>query len=255
MIKLTRKILSNLRLTEPNNQSLGTSKYLKYAIGEIVLVVIGILIALQINNWNENKIINAKVRDLLHALQSDLAQDTLLITNKLPYVIAQYQLNESLRARLAKPEATLDTLIKITRHEFNPNWSYQIVYNMNAYNSLNQSGLIEILSDTLKTHIKNFYNNKLYLNSKVDKITDGYRDKVSSFVDTYAFGSTSLHDQGELINNLIWGKINPSHLAATFQGISNIKRILFTETKDEMEYSLKNSKNLLHHIHKYLEEK
>tara|TARA_B100000508_G_scaffold107348_1_gene85427 strand:- start:44 stop:181 length:138 start_codon:yes stop_codon:yes gene_type:complete len=30
-----------------------TSKYFKYAIGEIILVVIGILIALQINNWNE----------------------------------------------------------------------------------------------------------------------------------------------------------------------------------------------------------
>ena len=32
-----------------------TSKYFKYAIGEIVLVVIGILIALQINNWNEHR--------------------------------------------------------------------------------------------------------------------------------------------------------------------------------------------------------
>ncbi len=32
-----------------------TGKYFKYAIGEIVLVVIGILIALQINNWNENR--------------------------------------------------------------------------------------------------------------------------------------------------------------------------------------------------------
>jgi hypothetical protein len=32
-----------------------TGKYLKYALGEIVLVVIGILIALSINNWNENR--------------------------------------------------------------------------------------------------------------------------------------------------------------------------------------------------------
>ena len=32
-----------------------TGKYLKYAIGEIALVVIGILIALQINNWNETQ--------------------------------------------------------------------------------------------------------------------------------------------------------------------------------------------------------
>ena len=32
-----------------------TGKYLKYAIGEIILVVFGILIALQINNWNEKR--------------------------------------------------------------------------------------------------------------------------------------------------------------------------------------------------------
>ena len=39
-----------------------TSKYLKYAIGEIVLVVIGILIALQINNWNEDR--KARVKEV-----------------------------------------------------------------------------------------------------------------------------------------------------------------------------------------------
>ena len=49
MIKFFRKIRHRL-LTENK-----ISKYLLYAIGEIVLVVIGILIALQINNWNENK--------------------------------------------------------------------------------------------------------------------------------------------------------------------------------------------------------
>jgi hypothetical protein len=39
----------------PTSQKGNTSKYFKYAIGEIVLVVIGILIALQINNWNEHR--------------------------------------------------------------------------------------------------------------------------------------------------------------------------------------------------------
>jgi hypothetical protein len=37
-----------------------TTKYFKYAIGEIILVVIGILIALQINNWNENNSIKTR---------------------------------------------------------------------------------------------------------------------------------------------------------------------------------------------------
>lgn len=49
MIKFFRKIRQNL-ITEGK-----TGKYLKYAVGEVVLVVIGILIALQINNWNEAK--------------------------------------------------------------------------------------------------------------------------------------------------------------------------------------------------------
>ena len=49
MIKFFRKIRQKM-LTENK-----FGKYLLYAIGEIILVVIGILIALQINNWNELK--------------------------------------------------------------------------------------------------------------------------------------------------------------------------------------------------------
>ncbi|MBD0832417.1 DUF6090 family protein [Aestuariibaculum sediminum] len=45
------KFFRNIRKTFINEGK--TTKYIKYAIGEIVLVVIGILIALQINNWNE----------------------------------------------------------------------------------------------------------------------------------------------------------------------------------------------------------
>jgi len=49
-----------------------TGKYLKYAIGEIILVVIGILIALQINNWNEHrKIRNAEI-EILQNLKTEL---------------------------------------------------------------------------------------------------------------------------------------------------------------------------------------
>ena len=50
MIKFFRKIRQNL-LSEGR-----TGKYFKYALGEILLVVLGILIALQINNWNGERI-------------------------------------------------------------------------------------------------------------------------------------------------------------------------------------------------------
>ena len=66
MIKFFRHIRKSF-LMETGNTSKPANqfgKYFKYAIGEIVLVVIGILIALQINNWNENKKIKNQVTDL-----------------------------------------------------------------------------------------------------------------------------------------------------------------------------------------------
>tara|TARA_B100000497_G_scaffold111795_1_gene132133 strand:+ start:1368 stop:1607 length:240 start_codon:yes stop_codon:yes gene_type:complete len=66
-----------------------TSKYLKYAIGEIVLVVIGILIALQINNWNEyqkerksEKFILAEIRDNLTYDLNDFDSNITTLQNK-----------------------------------------------------------------------------------------------------------------------------------------------------------------------------
>lgn len=66
MIKLLRHIRKSLLM---KNQ---TGKYLKYAIGEIILVVIGILIALQINNWNENRKDRAKEKHYISNLIRDV---------------------------------------------------------------------------------------------------------------------------------------------------------------------------------------
>ncbi|WP_417364535.1 DUF6090 family protein [Galbibacter sp.] len=65
MIKFFRKIRQNM-LTENK-----FSKYLLYAIGEIVLVVIGILIALSINNWNQNSTRNKLELEALKNLKED----------------------------------------------------------------------------------------------------------------------------------------------------------------------------------------
>ena len=55
-----------------------TGKYLKYAIGEIILVVIGILIALQINTWNEKRKEHSLENSYLLRLKSEIASDTLV---------------------------------------------------------------------------------------------------------------------------------------------------------------------------------
>lgn len=66
MIKFFRKVRQNLILENK------ISKYLKYALGEIALVIVGILIALQINNYNENRKTINKTKNYLKALNLEL---------------------------------------------------------------------------------------------------------------------------------------------------------------------------------------
>lgn len=77
MIKLFRNIRQNL-LTEGK-----TTKYLKYAIGEIILVVIGILIALQINNWNNDNIERELELNMLSEILTNLEKDVFNFNSKI----------------------------------------------------------------------------------------------------------------------------------------------------------------------------
>ncbi|WP_370476949.1 DUF6090 family protein [Tamlana flava] len=94
MMKLFRNIRKKLL-----NQSKIT-KYLKYAIGEIILVVIGILIALQINNWNETR--KAKTRSVQY--------HTRLIEDLNRTITTSQNLNETAHHVLSSIKLTIDLL-------------------------------------------------------------------------------------------------------------------------------------------------
>ena len=68
------------------------SKYLIYAIGEIILVVIGILIALQINNWNENRKASSEEIKILKALEADfkVSKQRIEETIKIQSIVMDY---------------------------------------------------------------------------------------------------------------------------------------------------------------------
>ena len=69
MIKFFRNIRQKLIMENK------TSRYLKYAIGEIILVVIGILIALQINNWNEERLERNREKITIQNLHTEFQEN------------------------------------------------------------------------------------------------------------------------------------------------------------------------------------
>lgn len=108
MIKFFRHIRHSLI----NQNQIG--KYFKYAIGEILLVVIGILIALQINNWNEDRISSNKETNILSNIHKEFKQNK----KQLDSVVETHQLVHKSGAKIirlfpikSKPKkAVLDSL-------------------------------------------------------------------------------------------------------------------------------------------------
>ena len=62
-----------------------TRRYLVYAVGEVALVVIGILIALQINNWNEGRKTKVLRNEYLQNIKNDIIADTISINATIVY--------------------------------------------------------------------------------------------------------------------------------------------------------------------------
>src|SRR5210317_287504 len=129
MIKFFRKIRQKL-LSENK-----FSKYLIYAIGEIILVVIGILIALQVNTVNQNRLIEKKISNYLKEIKLNLENEI----DQSDLVVEFYVERDSLLQLVISDKLTKEDYVSGSgTHDPNyaiMNWAY-IIINQNAYNNL-----------------------------------------------------------------------------------------------------------------------
>lgn len=131
-----------------------TTKYFKYAIGEIVLVVVGILIALQINNWNEVKKIKTLETKILKELHNNLILDIDEIHNDVNYMESINKACSDIKTYLETNDSPNEYLFKtlsilrVTPH-FDPNKS--------GYELLQSKGVEVISNDSLRNSISLLY--------------------------------------------------------------------------------------------------
>jgi len=129
-------------------------QYSRYAIGEIVLVVIGILIALQINNWNENKKRTALEIKHLKELKSDINEtlkdakrDENLYRNDIQSIL---YLQDFFFNKIAYHDSLAYHFYRSVEH-------YQLYSKTSAFESIKSIGLDIISNDGLRLGITDFY--------------------------------------------------------------------------------------------------
>lgn len=143
--RIRKKMLSENKLT----------KYLIYAIGEILLIMVGILLAFQVNKWNENTKARTLERDLLSEVRSSLKKD-------LSDVISNIESNKN---KIASQQIIIkwiesnnvfhDTLSVHLRSSFS--LTYFSAY-QGPYETLKQIGMRNITNDSLRNQISKLYN-------------------------------------------------------------------------------------------------
>ena len=154
MIRFFRRIRQNL--VSENK----FTKYLLYAMGEIVLVVIGILLALQINNWNDNRKSRLKINQILTKVREELA----LNINSANEVTSYYRAKEKNLGRVLGKEVTIE--------DYKSTSLVYLIWNSNTSDISDDAakeldGFAELLNDE-----------ELELVSRVDKLYGDFKPTI-----------------------------------------------------------------------------
>lgn len=151
MIKFFRQI--RYKLMEQNK----ISRYLKYAMGEIILVVFGILIALTINNWNERRQTRQAELNYAASIKNDLKSDQ----ENIQYIVKEIEKRAQAYVDLMEQLKYFDTirdskpLFLLMRNNFGfPDYRASD----NTVETLTNSGNIEIISSKpIRDAIQDYY--------------------------------------------------------------------------------------------------
>ncbi len=175
-----------------------TSKYFKYAIGEILLVVIGILIALQINNWNETKQKENKLQSIYLEIQRELALNIKALDRSIDF----FEKRDSiiyliLNDKLTKQDYLKNSSLAYTLEYFDPPMTQN-----KGYLSLNAN--LDIVPKKIKPALEKlntyYESNLYYLNTgseNFNSFMESYFKKLSDTKTWYVDYSYKLNYKNE----------------------------------------------------------
>ena len=162
-----------------------TGKYFKYAIGEIVLVVIGILIALSINNWNENRLNQLDKKEILSKLQIEFQANKKLLQD---YKMKNERTMNSFIALISLIGETKEVLSKQNLDSlfYESYQGNELAFTENAIKNIVQSGSLNLFKDEEITTLLNQWNSLSVIREKrINKLDSWSNDYSIPFLMPY----------------------------------------------------------------------
>ncbi len=166
-----------------------TSKYLLYAIGEIALVMIGILLALQVNNWNEARKSRALELNILKDLHRTLNTNFDLVNRGISGNESAIRSCELILGHLNENRPYNDSL---NYHFENSHIWWKTTLTNSAYQRAKEHGMNFIKDDGLRNNLNSLYNLLLGFGEKLNEREELYYYHTASPILTQIFESTEI---------------------------------------------------------------
>jgi hypothetical protein len=154
-----------------------TGKYFKYAIGEILLVVLGILIALQINNWNEERKNRNKEQSILKNLQTDFIANINNVDKTYNSFLEAYEASANLLEIISSNDHINGSEIEYLLDEI-INKTMSLDMNTGSINEMLNTGSINLIRDN---NLKKQLSNWSYFETDTQDDVVIYRDYLFDF--------------------------------------------------------------------------
>lgn len=227
------------------------AKYLRYALGEILLVVIGILIALQVNNWNENRKQKIQEHLLIQSIVSDLKMDTLMITRTLKILKEDTTQVFGFIERMSDSKVTLDTLVQIARFEIDPRLHVNTTFNDNTFKSLLSTGSLNILDQWLQDELLHIHEMHEANISRTQLNSGAYVSQVTAFARKYPlpdYGNISPHSK---LADAIWQEAEFEELGVYLNAVLSIRNVTNLYAINQLNEILNETNKFLVRINNY----
>jgi len=195
-----------------------TTKYFKYAIGEIMLVVIGILIALQINNWNENQKKFKIKQTYIDNLITDLTKDTIFMNKNLLENYGYKQNIDSSLTFINNTTPNLDAIVKHVQNEFNTGLRIINNYNDNTFGILISSGNIDLFSNKFTNELMELNRLQKSENLVSQRNANYFFETLNMYQSKY-YNPNSANDElsnNEFLNTTLWQDKNTNDLISQY---------------------------------------